>query len=877
MPAWSAGGVVRRRILAALLLAAVFFLSLALNMRGIAWARLAPDEHRIAGWMASLDCGEKVFIKNRVYPEGLFTLAKAVRYFDREGEKLSSRYLKWQGQRAETISSPLQERTPRFSIVRIRRINAWLGAFASAFVFLTLLEIFGGPVPAALGALLFACHPLVVEHAHYAETDMMMVFMGALALWALTGASRRASPPLFLCAAFLVGGAIASKFTLATMLPVLPAVAFVVARRSGRGVAAAAALFLAALILAALGFFAFTPKLWHDPALYFAQWPRNKAITYAEIQRILGEAASRPGAALAYKLRNVAGAATKCGFAVLLATVVSLPLWCARRFRPVVCALPLFGLLHLVAAPLSFPWFRSQEFLPAIPFLAASVVLPLHAALRLQRAVPRLAASSAALALIAVALGQTIPAGLRMSDAFASIETRLAAAEWLDCSAPGGRTFLTEFYSTVGVPSHYDREGFNRVESAQKIERVPPAQWDEIDCDFFLRAENFLGRGNYDPFTGRLFPDRQANLGHALADARPIGRWSIRDGIDPTFAQSDIVLYANHAGATPELDLNAFLPQPAIVKSKWFHNPEARIPLNSGLVGPLKAVQLLNVRTTVEFEPLPAGQRWFAVAVNHSRQGAVAVAWNRGFSPRKAAVPAQGATLFVSDKSLSSRFKAVPEARVRMSGDDHANLCTAFFTRSPVVAAGLLRLFGNEEAASALAPPAPAEAFRAAADLLRADGSASPRLSLNGFPSPVVRDFASIRLYTPLFFTIPEIPALAKFDDAYLYARLPLAICGDPCTLRLLFKPSRLNAVFSGNAIALENFHLIGAKLLSARSLGVDDDLNIGVELQIAGGRPYSPLFLGIKKPFNEASLVEASSLTLEWNPTETLRRMAGK
>jgi len=216
MPAWSAGGVVRRRILSALLLAAVFFLSLALNMRGIAWARLAPDEHRIAAWMGSLDAGEKIFIRNRVYPEGLFTLAKAIRFLERKGEKMADGIASWQEQRTEGLAAPPQERPKRFHVVRIRRINAWLGAFATAFVFLAFLEVFGGPVFAALGALLFAFHPLVVEHAHYAETDMMMLFMGALSLWALTRAGRRASAALFLFAAFLVGGAIASKFTLAT-------------------------------------------------------------------------------------------------------------------------------------------------------------------------------------------------------------------------------------------------------------------------------------------------------------------------------------------------------------------------------------------------------------------------------------------------------------------------------------------------------------------------------------------------------------------------------------------------------------------------------------------------------------------------------------
>lgn len=866
-----------RRIITALLLGAVFSTSLALNLRGIDWARLAPDEHRIASWMASLDDGEKVFIKKRVYPEGLFVLAKAIRFFERECEKISGRTSKWQGQRAENIQTPDQERPPRFNIVRLRRINAWLGALASAFVFLALVELFGGPLPAAAASLLFACHPLVVEHAHYAETDMMMMFMGALALWAMTVAAKRASAAVFLCAAFLVGGAIASKFSLMPMLLILPANAAAIAANSRRGAARpfAARLLVASLAVAALGFFAFTPKLWHDPALYLSQCLRIKVITYSEIHGILGEAASRRGAALAYKLRSLSGAAARGGVALLLAAALSIPLWCARRFRPAVCAVPLFGLLYLVTAPLCFPWFRSQEFLPAIPFFAASAIVPLLSASRCRSGLPRIAATAAALALLLAAAGHVATAGIRMSDAFASIETRYAAAEWLDRSAPDGKTFVTEFYATAGTPSFYLREGANRVESTRKIEKIPPRQWDEIDCDYFLRAENYPGRGIYDPFTGKLFPSRQANLDHAMADARAIGRWSIRDGIAPTFAQSDIVLYANHAASAPELDLEAFIPQPAIVKSKWYRNPEVRIPLNSGLVGPLKAVQLLNVRTEVEFEPLPEGERWFAVAANHNRRGDVRVEWGGGFSPDTAAVPAQGACLFVSDDSLASHWKAIPETCVKMLEDDHANLCTAFFTRSPAVAAGLLRLFGNEEAAAGLAPSPSDEALDKATALLPDDGTASGKLFINGMPSTAIRDFARITIFNPPTFVVPDTPQLARYNDAFLYAKLPFAIGGDPCTLRIVFRPSRLNTVFAGGADAPNGlFHVIGARLLSAKVLGVDSDLNLKMEFRIAGGRPYSPIFLGIKNPDETIASFESSSMVLEWNPAEMLRHM---
>jgi len=844
-----------RRFAAVALAFLTIAVSLAFNLRGTDWATLAPDENRIAGWARSLDSGDRIFIVNRVYPEGYFALLKAIRRVDRCLDRIESRTASWKRQRDENAEAPVAPGT-RFNIRRMRHINAWLGAFASLFIFLALREITGSAAISALGAVTFAACPILVEHAHYAETDMMMVFMETAALWLLTTSGarsgRRGGLWLFLAASFVIGGGIASKFTLAPMLLMIP----VGAVAASRGKAARMALLsLAGLALALAGFVAMTPKLWHAPSLFFAQWSKNTALSYGEMEGILGEAATLPHAAFALKLRTATAIAAHCGALVWVAVVVALPLHFMRRFRRTAWPMAASGLLFMVAMPLFFPWIRSQELLPLLPFMVSSMALPLAAALECLRerdgAGPRWPVGLAAVAAAAMALAifaNTFQRGARTADAFAAVETRYAASNWIGRSAPSGRTFIVEHYAVAGTRPRFARDKSNRIESASKIERIPPSQWDEIDCDYFIRAENFIGRRNRDPFTGRLFPSRQGNLDYALSQAMPISRWCIRDGIDTTFTQSDIVLYANHVTNAVAAGEGAFTFPPAFIEGRWLGNRDVRVPLQSGILGPLKAAQVVNPRTTVEFQPLEDAGNWYAVVANYGRQPTT-IAWTRGFTPMRAEVPGGGAVLFRSKKTLQGRFGAVPRAAVRMIGDDHAGICTAFFTRSLVAATALMAKFQGSECG-------------------RAENA------LGGIPPGVLRDFARINLGGCVFRT-PDVPTLAKFRKGYAYAQLPFSVCSGNARLSVCLKPSRFNAMAqeSGAKELARLVHLLGAKAAGVSFRGPDRDQNLWLDIEIAPGKPYAPLFLGLKTEEGGPKTYEALALGIEWDPVAALPR----
>lgn len=841
-----------RRFAAVALAFLSFAVSLAMNLRGTDWALLAPDEHRIAGWASSLDSGDRIFIANRVYPEGYFALLKAIRRIDRDLGRIESRVAAWKRQRDESVQRP-ENPGARFSIRRLRHINAWLGAFASAFIFLALLEITGSAAISALGAVTFAMCPILVEHAHYAETDMMMVFMETAALWLLAAsgarAGRRWGEWLFLAASFVIGGGVASKFTLAPMLLAIPVGAAVAVRGK---TARKALLCIAGLALALAGFAALTPKLWYAPSLFFAQWAKNRALSYGEMEGLLGEAAALPHAAFALKLREAAAIAAHCGLVVWVAVAVALPLHFMRRFRRMAWPMAASGALFIVAPPLFFPWVRSQELLPVLPFMVSSMALPLAAALECRRrdgAGPRWPGTLATAAAGAIALAvfaMTVQRGARTADAFAAVETRYAAANWLDRSAPSGRTFIVEHYAVAGTRPRFATDKANRIESASKIERIPPSQWDEIDCDYFVRAENFLGRGNRDPFTGRLFQSRQDNLDYALSNAIPISRWCIRDGIDTTFTQSDIVLYANHATNAVQAGVGAFTFPPAFIESKWLGNRDVRVPLQSGILGPLKAAQVVNPRTTVEFQPLEDAGAWYAVVANYGREPAT-IAWTRGFRPMRAEVPGGGAVLFRSAETLQGRFGAVPRAGVRMIGDDHAGICMAFFTRSLEAANALVARFRGQECGRG--------------------GNA-----LGGMPLGVMRDFARISAGGCVFHT-PDVPALAKFRKDCAYAQLPFSVCSGNARLAVCLKPSRFNAMVQENGAngLVRLVHLIGAKAAGVSFRGPDRDQNLWLDIEVAPGKPYAPLFLGLKTEDGGPKTYEALRLVIEWDPADAL------
>ena len=191
---------------------------------GLRWSEFFhPDELPIANWMQQAH--RNGYVTERAYPGGWFVLSCAWTHAEAGLWRLRER---WRAHRrqvgrvkaidADTFDfAPERETFRAGEIQRGRDINAVLVAFAALFLYLAALEAGARPPAAALGALLLAAQPFLLEHAHYCETDAAVPFSLSLAGWLSMRAIRLRSWRWHLGAMAAAGFAIACKYTLAPL------------------------------------------------------------------------------------------------------------------------------------------------------------------------------------------------------------------------------------------------------------------------------------------------------------------------------------------------------------------------------------------------------------------------------------------------------------------------------------------------------------------------------------------------------------------------------------------------------------------------------------------------------------------------------------
>ena len=851
----------RRILLAAL---AVFAFSYLLDLRGIRWEFLHPDEYQIAKWVKSTRTAP--YIRSRVYPEGLFRISGILQAVDRLHDRAVLREADWERQGGDAYprdgaeeTPPLVLRSKTTTLLRVRYWNAALVSFAAVFVLLLGLETTRRVSVSVLAAMLFAAHPFVVEHAHYAETEGAMIFATTLALWLLSRAIRKESIPLLAAAALCAGFAIASKFSLLLFTGLLPVNAFLVARRKGHSPWMALLFAAAALAVVGLGFTLATPKLWMDPGLFARQLARIRGSSYGEVRRLLGESRGRPHARLVLKARSLWDELSKFGLPWLLWTLGASALWFRRRLRPLWPALPLFGLAYPVYALILFPWFRNQELLPALPYIALTTVLPLEVALsrtgnpaaphRYRDWLWRIPCILIPLFFV----GRTFREGVFMSGAFATREMRAEVDRWLDLCGPERGKFLVENYAGLHVDMARSTE---ENAGCSKIEFVSPDEWESLDCDFLLRAPDFPGRGCRDPKTGDLYPSCRANRDRILPDLLPLRSWHLADGPKPLFAQVEVDLLGRGHPGSPTTEPPALAP--LFIRAMHYGTGGMHVAAGQERLGPIEALKVTGRRTEVTFSPPTDGgsyaNRFYGVAINFSRNASVKVAWNRGFAPLVQEVPAGGATLFRSTASLKSPFSPVGSARVRLLGDDQTFHTLVVFTADASRAAALLRAFGNADAAGALEVET---------------GHLAP------LPESLVADF-SHAAFGPVLLRRDAVPfdPLQANREGFLYADLPfIPLQGQDCTLRLRITgswhfSSEANAS-NPAAISLPEFTVDGVPPRSATALGWDDTGALVVDLALGAPKRPSALRLGVRAP-DSVNTLALSNAELRWETSAT-------
>lgn len=856
----------------------VFFSSLFLYSRGVNWALSHPDERRIAEWIRETDNSSGCpYIKSRVYPEGFFVLGRVFNYIDKETKRLAGHTedWSWQSELEYGFNSEKEPHRKQTLIHKIRHWNAMLMSLSAVFVFITAYIILNNALVAVPGALLYALHPFIVEHAHYAETDSIMLFSVTLALALLTLSLKKLNPPLLLISSFIAGFAVASKYSLTAITFIVPVCAVALGLGKNWGKWQISLIAVGSLVVLAAGFLAGTPKLCLAPGLFFHQARTATSLTYGEIEGLLGESAGRPFAPLIFKLRSIFDEACKCGWLWWLLCIGSIPLWFKREIRQSFASFPLFGLSYPILAAFFFPWFRTQEFLPLLPFSSISAILPFYFSLKMKRSRCKIAAVILSLAALSAVMLSTLSRGMRMASAFSAIETRSAASDWTAECAPYGAKYIFEIYSCSSFPFPIARNGLSEIETVSKIETYEIDSGQPFCCDYFLRTVDMKGRGNIDPVSGKLYPSRQKKFDNIITNSALLATWKIIPGQRPVFGQPAVELYSFNTPCTNVIDIPIPQSSPIVIKSKHYGYTGFRASINNGLLGPTEALGIVCKRKKVEFDPLPPGGKYYAVAVNLTGGEDIEVEWSNGFSPTRQKIASGRAVLFTSNGSLSSLFDAVPSSKVRMHGNDQKSMCIAVITSNRDVAARTLKKFGNESAALTLESK---DGISQEAMGKIISGLPPSRISFCGIPGKAISDFSRFRSGQKKFASdLETFDPRQKPRPDFHYVELPYVLEEKRYRLQMSFKPNKslANTITQfENGITNPDFpecDLNGATLISTKVIGLNKDTGLNVEFVIDGHRRFEPFYFGIKSKYgiNDEFAINNSELIWDFSPID--------
>ena len=507
---WSRRGVV-------MLLLLVLLGAWGLRMRGIEWPLLHPDEYKITAWAAWMEEHTRTF--NTAYPGGYFHMVKPLLIVKNALLDSGEAWQTFLGH-GDQLTRPDMVET-----FLLRKINVEIALLTIVLVYGLARRISGSRVGALAAAAFLGMSRLHVEHSHYAETDIAMLFTFTLALylWALVCERRRIG--WFLLAAVASGLAIGTKYTNLILLgPLIGGIIACAAtgepeRRGRRWV-----LFIVMGLLAVVTGWLYTNRHVLADADYWSQLSRALHSTYGEQAGLMGKDVGDPYGIIRSNwntFREGIGGINAVWLA-FIATGVGLSLM--RRYRRfvVVTALPL--VVYFIYFITLAPWVRSQEFMVFLPLFAVFIAMGVRE-VWWGLGQKRYAAISRSLlaALVAAAVLQSGYEAGRFSSLCGWPEPRIQAMKWIYCHAPLTARVGVEDYT---VPAC--RLFGNACEISQ-IERVSPQDIGAYKMDYLLRNETARGRGTVDPRTRDLYPEYAENLARFTKEARLLCQWGPQD------------------------------------------------------------------------------------------------------------------------------------------------------------------------------------------------------------------------------------------------------------------------------------------------------------------------------------------------------------
>ncbi len=701
------------RLLCGLALAGLLLMGLTLRLTGIAAPSLHPDEPTIGRWLETH--AEKGELRDRLYPGGFFTLAAPFR----------SAGLAWNhllAERAYAAGAADRPIAPWNDIRFARRLNVGLGLLTGLCLFFLTLQITGSRLSALAVAAFCLLNPVHIEHCHYAETDIALLFGLSLTLllWARAIYTGRAL--FILIGGFAAGFTAGTKYPLILLLVPLLIIPFV-SRSSGRGTRSlrrtwvwlALSLFLFALALAWTN-----PALW-EPARFMDGLAKQSQGLRAEMSLALGAAGQSPSMRFLWRLHMLQKHALDLGLlplALAAAGLLALP-W-IPRLRKTWPLLLLTPLLLLALNLFVSPFIRKQEFMVYLPFLSILAALPL-ALPRPASRLGRFLILGPVLLVTLIALTQINLDARRVANLFGWKDPRLLARDWNALHAPEDKSIAVEHNASVAAESSFaDHIPLRHVadlrEGITLLDRFP--------ADYLIRNGFTSGRGLVDPFTGNYRPRHQPLWDRFQARARLLKTWS------PFPFPRANASHAGHAVSLYALDIKpaALDLQLPLADPVFISEGGRETFFSSGnTLGGRQAIRVTGLpREIAAGGPgAPADRLWVTLATDGQAADIRLRAWGR---TTRVHLPPRSVQAVALDKPW---WWLVPEPYTRVRA---WALATSALASPPC----WLRL-GRDEAL------APEETRRAIDALALALLSKNNGIAVNGLPEFVYNDFARIR------------------------------------------------------------------------------------------------------------------------------------
>ncbi len=554
----------KHRPLHLFLLALVCLAAFWLRTEGINWPKLNSDEYPIAIWIEHTI--EHGYFTDKVYAGGFFTLALPVQAIVRTIQRHVNAFAFH-----KNATNRLEDKT--FDAIMFARwLNVWLGTLTCLLLYGLGRRVTESGGAGVVAAALFAFAQYPVEHSHYGETDMAMLFMLTLAFWIWAGVISNRRLPVFGAAALVSGFAAGTKFPLVLLAAVVLVMGLIGTGRpiAWRGVPRRNAGLAKALGYAGLGLGLFilglllaNPRIVMDLSGFLSGLAWESRRLQSETALNMGLMSHNLYTRYCLHLLELARCCMTLGWGWIGLVLLGLPCACLKEYRRYWPILLLFPALYTLYWIFAAPWVRSQEFLSYLPALTVLATLPLVVLWRTRRPLFRATAVLMACAALLCNAGN----GLRPAALFGWTDTRLLARQWLEQRLPDSAQLSAEPYTARACPETRNPP----LAMGGKIERKGISSLKEQGVDFVLRSPSHVGRGLIHPLTGERYPDNERLFDEFRDHSERLAAWApLTRGNLATFISPAIELWG-FAHFIPSHKLAVELSQPLLINDAYMN------------------------------------------------------------------------------------------------------------------------------------------------------------------------------------------------------------------------------------------------------------------------------------------------------------------